>query len=55
MVKEWKIKAVEELKELISKYPVVGLVSLYKIPSAAFQKIKYELADKAKIKVAKNL
>lgn len=53
MVKEWKIKAVEELKEMISKYPVVGIVSLYKIPSAAFQKIKHELGEEAKIKVSK--
>ena len=53
MVKEWKIKAVKELKEMISKYPVVGIVSLYKIPSSAFQKIKQELEEKAKIKVSK--
>lgn len=53
MVKEWKIKAVEELKEMISKYPVVGIVSLHKIPSSALQKIKQELSEKAKVKVAK--
>ncbi len=53
MVKEWKIKAVEELAETIKQYPVVGLVSLHKIPSSAFQRIKQELGENAKIKVAK--
>ena len=53
MVKEWKIKAVGELKDMISKYPIVGIVSLYKIPASAFQKIKQELGEKAKIKVAR--
>ncbi len=53
MVKEWKLKTVEELKNLIKEYPVVGLVSLHKIPSSAFQKIKQSLGESAKIKVSK--
>ncbi len=53
MVKEWKIKAVEELSKLIAQYPVVGIVSLHKIPSAALQKIRFELGEDAKIKVSK--
>ncbi len=53
MVKEWKIKAVEEIAEMISNYPVVGIVSLHKIPSSALQKIKKELSGKAVIKVSK--
>jgi len=53
MVKEWKKKKVEELKELIKKYRVVGIVSLHKIPSAAFNKIKMELGNEAKVKVSK--
>jgi large subunit ribosomal protein L10 len=38
---------------MIKEYPVVGLVNLYKIPSAAFQRIKQDLGDHAKIKVSK--
>ncbi len=53
MVKEWKIKEVENIAEMISNYPVVGIVSLYKIPTSALQKIKNELKGKAKIKVSK--
>jgi large subunit ribosomal protein L10 len=48
-----KIKAVEDFSELIRNYPVVGIISLYKTPASALQKIKKELKDKAVIKVAK--
>jgi large subunit ribosomal protein L10 len=48
-----KIKAVEDLSELIRKYPVVGIVNLYKTPASALQKIKKELKGKALIKVSK--
>jgi large subunit ribosomal protein L10 len=48
-----KIKAVEEFSELIKNYPIVGIISLYKTPASALQKIKKELKGKAVIKVAK--
>lgn len=48
-----KIKAVEDLAELIRNYPVVGIINLYKTPASALQKIKKELKGKAVIKVAK--
>jgi len=48
-----KIKAVEEFSELIKNYPIIGIISLYKTPASALQKIKKELKGKAVIKVAK--
>lgn len=48
-----KLKAVEELAQLIKSYPVVGVISLYKTPANALQKIKKELKGKASIKIAK--
>ncbi len=53
MVKEWKIKAVEELKKMISSYPVIGVVNLHKIPASALQKIKRELGESTVLKVSK--
>lgn len=51
--KKEKIEAVENLSELIKKYPVIGILNLYKTPASALQKIKKELKNKAVIKVAR--
>jgi large subunit ribosomal protein L10 len=48
-----KIEAVEKLAEMIKSYPVIGVLSLYKTPANALQKIKKELKGKAVIKVSK--
>jgi large subunit ribosomal protein L10 len=48
-----KIKAVEDLASLMTKYPLIGVLSLYKTPASALQKIKMNLKGKAMIKVAK--
>jgi len=48
-----KIEAVENLAGLIRNYPIIGILSLYKTPASALQKIKKELKGKAVIKVAK--
>lgn len=48
-----KIKAVEDLASLFNKYPVIGILDLYKTPASALQKIKMNLKDKILIKVAK--
>ena len=48
-----KIEAVEKLSEMIKSYPVIGILSLYKTPASALQKIKKELKGKAVIKVSK--
>jgi large subunit ribosomal protein L10 len=48
-----KIKAVEEFAQLVKSTPVIGIISLYKTPASALQKIKKELKGKASIRVAK--
>jgi len=53
MVKESKINKVEELANLISKFPSTGILDLYKIPASVLQKLKRDLYGKAEIKVAK--
>ena len=53
MTKEEKIKAVDELANLLNKYLVIGILNLHKTPASALQKIKMNLKDKALIKVAK--
>ena len=46
-----KIDAVQKLVSEIKKYPVIGILSLHKMPAAALQKIRNELSETAKIKV----
>jgi large subunit ribosomal protein L10 len=53
MVKEEKIKQVEEIVKLIEKYPVIGVINCEGTPSAALQKIRRSLRDKALIKMFK--
>ena len=48
-----KIKQVDDLANLINKEKVVGILDLYKLPTSALQKIKWELRGKVMIKVAK--
>lgn len=52
-VREWKKKQVEELENLIEKYPVVATVNIEGLPAKQFQQIRDKLRGKAKIKVAK--
>ncbi len=51
--KEKKKKLVEELAQLIQKYPVVGIADLTNLPSSQFQKIRAMLKDNVLIKVTK--
>lgn len=53
MVKEEKLKAVEELKKLLEEYPVIGILDMYKHPSKQLQEIRKKLRGKAIIKVTK--
>lgn len=48
-----KIEAVKNLASDMKKYPVVGVLTLHKLPAAALQKIRNELGGDAKIKVAR--
>jgi large subunit ribosomal protein L10 len=52
-VKQEKIKLVEELAGMFNKYPIVGILDMYKTPASALQKIKMSLKGKVVIKVAK--
>jgi len=53
MVSEKKEKEVKEIKELIEKYPVIGVLDLFKMPSRQLQSIKKELRGKVKIRMYK--
>ncbi|MFH1237586.1 MAG: 50S ribosomal protein L10 [Candidatus Aenigmatarchaeota archaeon] len=53
MVSERKKLAVEQLKADFKKYPVVGIVDMYKLPAKQLQEIKDSLRGKAVIKMAK--
>jgi len=53
MVKEEKIKAVEELKKTIDSYNVVGILDMNKLPSRQLQDIKKKLRGSVIIKVTK--
>ncbi len=53
MVKEEKIKAVEELKNAIEKHSVIGFIDLHKLPSKQLHEIKKQLRGSAIVKVVK--
>ena len=52
-VKPEKLKLVEDLANMLNKYPVIGVLDLYKTPASALQKIKMNLKKRVVIKVAK--
>ena len=52
-IKPEKIKLVEELAGMFDKYPVIGILDLYKTPASALQKIKMNLKGRIVIRVAK--
>ncbi|MEM2934944.1 MAG: 50S ribosomal protein L10 [Candidatus Thermoplasmatota archaeon] len=54
MPAEWKIKELEEIKNMISLYQVVGIVGIREIPAYQMQKMRESLRGKAIIKVSKN-
>lgn len=49
----WKKKEVQELKQLLDKYPVVGIASLKTFPANLFAQVRKLLAEKAVVKVSK--
>ncbi len=53
MVAPWKYKEVEELGQLMKKYPIVGIASIESLPAAQFQEIKAKVKDHAIIRVAR--
>jgi large subunit ribosomal protein L10 len=52
-VAEWKKKKVEEIKELIRKYPLFGIVNMENLPSLQLQRIRAQMKGKILIKMAK--
>ena len=52
-VAEWKKEEVKELKDLINKYDVVGLVDLENIPAKQLQEMRKSLLGKAVIRMSK--
>jgi len=53
MVSERKKQELAEIKELIKKYPVIGLLDLFKMPSKQLQSIRKAIRNDALIKMCK--
>jgi large subunit ribosomal protein L10 len=53
MVAQWKYKEVEELKKLISSYPVVGIVGIRGIPASQMQDMRKLIRGKMILRVSK--
>lgn len=53
-VPSWKQEVVAELKRLIEKYPVVGVLDISNLPASQFQQMRRKLMGQAEIVVAKN-
>ncbi|HHH78138.1 MAG TPA: 50S ribosomal protein L10 [Thermoplasmatales archaeon] len=54
MPADWKIKEVEGLKELVSSYPVVGIVGIRGIPASQMHELRKTLRGDAVVRVSKN-
>jgi len=53
MVSERKKEEVRRLEEELKKYPVIGLLDMFKLPARQLQEIREKLRGKAKIKMMK--
>ncbi|MEM5877963.1 MAG: 50S ribosomal protein L10 [Candidatus Aenigmatarchaeota archaeon] len=53
MVKQEKIQAMKEIIESCKKYPVIGIIDMYKIPSKQLQSIRKDLRSQLVIKMYK--
>jgi len=53
MVNKKKIKTVKEIQEQIKKYPVFGIIDIFKLPASQLHDIRNKLREKAVIKVVK--
>jgi large subunit ribosomal protein L10 len=51
--KELKAKEVEEMKKLFEKYPVIGIIDMFKLPTIPMQKVKKKSRGEAIIKMTK--
>ncbi|WP_407357323.1 50S ribosomal protein L10 [Methanolobus sp. WCC5] len=53
-IPQWKKDEVEDIKELIRKYPIFGVVGIGGIPAKQLQKMRRDLKDNAVLKVSRN-
>ena len=53
MVKEEKLKWVDELEKLLTTYKTIGILDLHKLPNKQLQEIKKSIRDIAVLKVVK--
>jgi len=53
-VAEWKKREVEELKNIIKSYPIVGIAQIGGIPAPQMQQLRAKLRETALIKVVRN-
>lgn len=49
MVRQEKIDEVNELKQMIEKYPVVGVINMHKLPGRQLQSIRHKINAKIKM------
>ncbi|MFO8133317.1 MAG: 50S ribosomal protein L10 [Thermoplasmatota archaeon] len=54
MPAQWKIEEVEQLKDLVDSYPVVGIVDIHGIPASQMHEMRRELRGDAVVRVSKN-
>lgn len=52
-IAEWKKKEVEEVKELIRKYPIFGIVNMENLPSLQLQRMRAQTKGKVLIRMVK--
>ncbi len=52
-VRKEKVEAVKQIASDLKGSPVIGIIDMYKMPARQMQKIRKDLAGKAKIKTAK--
>ncbi|WMW23474.1 50S ribosomal protein L10 [Methanolobus mangrovi] len=53
-IPQWKKDEVEDIKELIKKYPIFGVVGIGGIPAKQLQKMRRDLKGSAVLKVSRN-
>ena len=53
-IPQWKKDEVEDIKELIKKYPIFGVVGIGGIPAKQLQKMRRDLKGNAVLKVSRN-
>ena len=53
MPANWKLEEVENLKKIISSYPVVGIVGIHGIPASVMQEMRTRMRGKILLRISK--